>query len=146
MGEQVRLQVCLRTLNSSPGKPQPPGTRHKNCHNNPTTPKNNPNTPQIQPTAPQLTPGHHLNMVNHTRPQRTSTTKPQTPTKYNDAQWRHLCSLPKESRIEGACEEQIPLPQNITFTSQQALIITRRKFKHLQKYGKMQHNNKKPQT
>ena len=146
MGEQVHLQVCLQTPNSSPGRPQTTGTRHKNCYNNPTTPTNQPQHLQIQPTTPQPTPGYHPNITNHFLPRGSPPPKPQTPTKHNDAQWRHLCSLSKESRIEVACEEQIPLPQNITFISQQALIITRRKFKHLQKYGKMQHNNKKPQT
>ena len=147
MGEQVHLQVCLQTPNSSPGRPQTTGTRHKNCHNNPTTPKNNPNTPQIQSTTPQLTPGHHLNIVNHILPQRTPPAKPQTPTKQNNEQRRHLCSLPERHRIEVACvnyknpeQEQVPLSTKDTFIFQQVIIITRRKFKNQQKYVKPQHD------
>ena len=137
----------------TPGKPHTTGTRHENCHNDPTTPQNNLNTPQTQSTTPQLTPGHHLNIVNHVLPNRTPPANPQTPTKHNDAQRRHLCSLPKGRRIEVACvklqksrartssdlnEKQSYFPASINNNAA--------KIQNQQKYVKPQHETEKPQA
>ena len=116
-------------------------------------PRTIPTPPQNHPTTPQLPPGHHLNMVKHTRPQRTPPAKPQAPTKHNDAQRRHLCSLPKGRRIEVAC---VKLQKSRARTSSDlnekqsylsaSINNNAAKIQNQQKYVKPQHETEKPQA